>query len=159
MRERERSCVPSRYARRGSGRGQRGARFRAETLQLVPDQGSADMLGQCASRLHAWCWAFDKNLTQQLTTHDPVAIVRLKSLVAGGMNLALENFSANQNGPISALENGPFLKSASESSSRSRSIRDRLQPFWPGPRRRHFWPGPTRVGVRSLAQPRMGCPP
>lgn len=35
------------------------------------------------------CWALDNNLTQQLSLKDPFAIVRVKTLVAGVVNVAL----------------------------------------------------------------------
>lgn len=35
------------------------------------------------------CWAFDNNLTQQLSVRDPFAIVRVKTLVAGATNTLL----------------------------------------------------------------------
>ncbi len=35
------------------------------------------------------CWALDNNLTQRLTLRDPFAIVRVKTLMAGGTNVTL----------------------------------------------------------------------
>jgi len=35
------------------------------------------------------CWAVDNNLTQRLSLRDPIAVVRLKTLVAGSANLVL----------------------------------------------------------------------
>jgi len=35
------------------------------------------------------CWALDNNITQRLSSRDPVALVRVKALAAGGCNLAL----------------------------------------------------------------------
>ena len=35
------------------------------------------------------CWALDNNLTQRLSTRDPFAIVQVKTLVAGSINLVI----------------------------------------------------------------------
>ncbi len=45
--------------------------------------GAAAIGGACLG------WAIDNNLSQRLALRDPVALVRVKSLVAGGVNLAL----------------------------------------------------------------------
>lgn len=48
-----------------------------------------DLIG--AALLAAACaaWALDNNLTQRLSLRDPIAIVRVKTLVAGGANLTI----------------------------------------------------------------------
>lgn len=51
--------------------------------------GRADLLGAAAVAGAGLGWALDNNLSQRLSLRDPVAVVRVKSLVAGGVNLTL----------------------------------------------------------------------
>ena len=45
--------------------------------------GAACVVGACS------CWALDNNFTQRLSLRDPIAVVRMKGLVAGSVSLAL----------------------------------------------------------------------
>ena len=48
-----------------------------------------DWLGAAAIAFACLAWAIDNNLTQRLSLRDPIAVVRLKSLVAGACTLSL----------------------------------------------------------------------
>lgn len=48
-----------------------------------------DWLGVAAVAGACLCWAVDNNLTERLALRDPVAVVRVKALLAGGFSLAL----------------------------------------------------------------------
>jgi len=48
-----------------------------------------DPLGMLAVGAACLCWAFDNNLTQRLSGKDPIALTRVKCLVAGATNLVL----------------------------------------------------------------------
>lgn len=52
-------------------------------------QGRADVPGALAVAGATLSWAIDNNLNQRLSLRDPVAVVRVKALVAGAVNLAL----------------------------------------------------------------------
>ena len=56
-------------------------------LGFEPAQPSAE--GAVAVALACLCWAVDNNLTQRLSAKDPLQVVRIKSLAAGAVNLAL----------------------------------------------------------------------
>ena len=56
-------------------------------IGFEPAQPSA--AGALAIALACACWAVDNNLTQRLSLKDPLQVVRLKSLAAGAVNLAL----------------------------------------------------------------------
>lgn len=61
----------------------------AALLKLDPAGGSVDGWGVLALAAACLCWALDNNLTQRLSLRDPFAVVRIKTLVAGTLNLAL----------------------------------------------------------------------
>lgn len=61
----------------------------AVVLGLAPGPWGADLLGTSCIAGACLCWALDNNLTQRLTVRDPLAIVRLKALSAGTLNLAI----------------------------------------------------------------------
>jgi drug/metabolite transporter (DMT)-like permease len=58
-------------------------------LELEPGALGADTLGVVLLAAACACWALDNNLTQRLSLRDPFAIVRIKSLAAGIVNIAL----------------------------------------------------------------------
>ncbi len=60
------------------------------TLTLERDAPSeATLVGVLLIAAACACWAIDNNLTQKLTLKDPKALVRIKTLSAGSMNLAI----------------------------------------------------------------------
>ncbi len=61
----------------------------AAVLGLAPGPLRADLVGTLCIAAACLCWALDNNLTQRLTVRDPLTIVRLKALAAGGLNLAI----------------------------------------------------------------------
>jgi drug/metabolite transporter (DMT)-like permease len=61
----------------------------AVILKLEPGALGADTTGVLLLAGACFCWAIDNNLTQRLSLHDPFAIVRVKTLVAGLFNTAL----------------------------------------------------------------------
>ncbi len=61
----------------------------AAVLKVRPGELGVDGLGLVFIALACAAWALDNNLTQRLTLKDPIAIVRLKTLVAGAFNLGL----------------------------------------------------------------------
>jgi drug/metabolite transporter (DMT)-like permease len=61
----------------------------AVVLGVAPGPLGADLLGTLSIAGACLCWALDNNLTQRLTLRDPLAIVRLKALSAGALNLAI----------------------------------------------------------------------
>jgi len=61
----------------------------AAILAVTPSALGGDVLGVSLIAGACACWAIDNNLTQQLTTRDPVSIVRVKASVAAVVNLAI----------------------------------------------------------------------
>jgi drug/metabolite transporter (DMT)-like permease len=61
----------------------------AALLAYAPGAATADALGLLAIAAACLGWAIDNNLTQQISSHDPVAIVQVKGLTAGVGNLLL----------------------------------------------------------------------
>lgn len=61
----------------------------AAVLTLDPTGGATDPLGVLAVAGACLLWAADNNLTQRLSGKDPVAVTRVKCLVAGATNLGL----------------------------------------------------------------------
>jgi drug/metabolite transporter (DMT)-like permease len=61
----------------------------AVALKLEPGSLAGDGLGVLLLAAACACWAVDNNLTQRLSTKDPFAIVRVKTLVAGLTNTLL----------------------------------------------------------------------
>ena len=61
----------------------------AAVLTLDPSGGATDVGGVLAVGGACLLWAADNNLTQRLSGKDPVAITRVKCLVAGATNLGL----------------------------------------------------------------------
>jgi drug/metabolite transporter (DMT)-like permease len=59
--------------------------------------GSLAVVGACAA------WALDNNLSQRLALRDPVAITRVKALVAGAVNVVLALFLGERLPPETAL--------------------------------------------------------
>jgi len=70
----------------------------AAALGLSPEKGTSDFLGMAMVALACACWAVDNNLSQRLSLKDPVAVVRLKGLLAGAINLPLA-FAFGQKAP------------------------------------------------------------
>ena len=64
----------------------------AAILKIEPGAIGADGAGVLLLAGACACWALDNNLTQRLSLHDPFAIVRVKTLVAGSFNTALGLF-------------------------------------------------------------------
>lgn len=58
-------------------------------LKLEPGRLGADTVGVLLLAGASACWALDNNLTQRLSLKDPFAIVRVKTLAAGTVNLVL----------------------------------------------------------------------
>jgi drug/metabolite transporter (DMT)-like permease len=61
----------------------------AALLKLQPGRSQADGWGVLLLSGACLCWALDNNLTQRLTLRDPVALVRIKTLAAGSVNLLI----------------------------------------------------------------------
>jgi len=61
----------------------------AALLRFQPGAIALDAWGMAAIAGACLAWGIDNNLTQRLSVRDPFAIVRVKSLVAGSVNLAL----------------------------------------------------------------------
>ncbi len=61
----------------------------AAALSLPGPLGDVRVQGVTAVAAACLAWAVDNNLSQRLALHDPVAIARVKSLVAGAVNVAL----------------------------------------------------------------------
>lgn len=61
----------------------------AGVLSYQPDEFWTESLGACAIAAACLCWAIDNNLTQRLSLHDPIAIVRVKALGAGACSLII----------------------------------------------------------------------
>lgn len=58
-------------------------------LKVGPGDVELDTLGVLAIAGACLAWAIDNNLTQRLSLRDPLALVRIKTLAAGSINLAL----------------------------------------------------------------------
>ncbi|MEA2626569.1 MAG: hypothetical protein QOD06_2614 [Candidatus Binatota bacterium] len=58
-------------------------------LSVQPGQVGAHGAGVLLLAIACAAWAIDNNLTQRLSLHDPVAVVRVKTLAAGSVNLLL----------------------------------------------------------------------
>jgi drug/metabolite transporter (DMT)-like permease len=61
----------------------------AGALKAQPGAGAADAAGVLCITIACLFWGLDNNLTQRLTLRDPFAIVRVKTLAAGAINLLL----------------------------------------------------------------------
>jgi drug/metabolite transporter (DMT)-like permease len=61
----------------------------AAALGVQSRLGDVQAVGVLAVAAACFAWAVDNNLSQRLALHDPVAIARVKSLVAGAVNFAL----------------------------------------------------------------------
>lgn len=61
----------------------------AALLKLQPGAARVDGWGVLLLAGACLCWALDNNLTQRLTLRDPVALVRIKALGAGTVNLLI----------------------------------------------------------------------
>ncbi len=61
----------------------------AAVLRVEPGQFAADPIGIALLGAACLAWALDNNLTQRLSLRDPLAIVRVKTLAAGTINLLL----------------------------------------------------------------------
>lgn len=73
----------------------------AAILGLAPGELRADWRGSAAIALACLAWAVDNNLTQRLSSKNPVALVRLKGLAAGGLSLSLAlSFGRELPGPV-----------------------------------------------------------
>lgn len=81
----------------------------AAALKLAPGELAADGLGSALLASACLCWAFDNNLTQQLSLRDPFAVVRVKTLVAGSVNSLLAQLLLGQQLPPLAYVAGALL--------------------------------------------------
>lgn len=61
----------------------------AAVLKISPGEVALDGWGVIAIASACLAWAIDNNLTQRLSLKDPLAVVRIKTLGAGGVNLGL----------------------------------------------------------------------
>lgn len=61
----------------------------AAVLKTRPGEVAADATGVLCITAACLCWGLDNNLTQRLSLRDPFAVVRVKTLVAGVVNLGL----------------------------------------------------------------------
>ena len=61
----------------------------AAVLSAAPGGLSGGLPGSLAIAAACLCWALDNNLSARLSLRDPVAVVRVKSLVAGAVNVGL----------------------------------------------------------------------
>jgi drug/metabolite transporter (DMT)-like permease len=61
----------------------------AAALKLDPAEVRVDGGGVLLIGAACACWGLDNNLTQRLSLRDPLAIVRIKTLAAGAMNVLL----------------------------------------------------------------------
>jgi drug/metabolite transporter (DMT)-like permease len=75
----------------------------AALLTYQPGDANADLLGALAIAAACLGWAVDNNLTQQISSYDPVAIVQVKGITAGVGNVLLA-FSIHQQ-----MVDGPTL--------------------------------------------------
>jgi drug/metabolite transporter (DMT)-like permease len=64
----------------------------ALVLKLTPGELKLDISGVLLIAGACACWATDNNLTQRLSMRDPFAIVRVKSSVAGAVNVSIATF-------------------------------------------------------------------
>jgi drug/metabolite transporter (DMT)-like permease len=58
-------------------------------LNVERSSGVFDAWGAAAITAACLAWAIDNNLTQRLSARDPVALVRIKTLAAGSINVAI----------------------------------------------------------------------
>ncbi|HEY8141929.1 MAG TPA: DMT family transporter [Kofleriaceae bacterium] len=58
-------------------------------LGLQPGSGTGDALGMTFIAISSVAWALDSNLTQRLSGRDPLALARLKAVVAAGISLPI----------------------------------------------------------------------
>lgn len=58
-------------------------------LGLQPGSGTGDLLGMTFIAISSVAWALDSNLTQRLSGRDPLALARLKAVVAAGISLPI----------------------------------------------------------------------
>ena len=56
---------------------------------LEPASGASDVLGMTFIGISSVAWALDSNLTQRLSGRDPLALARLKAIVAAAISLPL----------------------------------------------------------------------
>lgn len=61
----------------------------AAGLSLGPGPLALDLAGAAAVTTACLAWALDNNFAQRLAARDPVAVVRVKALLAGAANLAI----------------------------------------------------------------------
>lgn len=67
----------------------------AALLTNHPGEANADLIGALAIAAACLSWAVDNNLTQQISSYDPVAIVQVKGLTAGVGNVLLALFTTH----------------------------------------------------------------
>lgn len=60
----------------------------AGLLKFQPGGLGADGWGVLALAAACFCWSIDNNLTQRLSLRDPFAVVRIKTLASGTVNLS-----------------------------------------------------------------------
>jgi drug/metabolite transporter (DMT)-like permease len=82
-------------------------------LGYRPDSLGGDGLGILAIAGACLCWAIDNNLTQKLSSRDPVAVVRFKTLLAGSFSLALAGATKQPFGPPAQIAGALLLGSLS----------------------------------------------
>jgi drug/metabolite transporter (DMT)-like permease len=68
----------------------------AALLAYRPGEANADVIGAVAIAAACFGWAIDNNLTQQISSYDPLAIVQVKGLTAGIGNVLLALFTTQQ---------------------------------------------------------------
>jgi len=85
----------------------------AALLGLAPGELRGDWVGVACLAGACLSWALDNNLTQRLSLKDPVAVVRLKALGAGGCMLGLALLRSPQLPPGALLAGALALGAAS----------------------------------------------
>jgi drug/metabolite transporter (DMT)-like permease len=80
----------------------------AALLAYRPGDAHADLVGVLAIAAAGAGWAIDNNLTQRISSHDPVAIVQVKGLTAGVGNVVLA-LAVSQRAEIGATAGAALL--------------------------------------------------
>jgi drug/metabolite transporter (DMT)-like permease len=75
----------------------------ATVLAYQPGDANADVLGAVAIAAACLGWAVDNNLTRQISSYDPLAIVQVKGFTAGAGNVLLALLTTHQTVAGSAL--------------------------------------------------------
>jgi drug/metabolite transporter (DMT)-like permease len=72
-------------------------------LASGPGDGVTHVLGALAVTGASFAWAIDNNLSQRLSLLDPVAVTRVKTLVAGGVNIGVALAMGDRLPPAASL--------------------------------------------------------